>query len=42
VLGAVILLGEHVTLVTIAGGLLILTGVATASTSDRGAAGGVS
>ena len=33
VLGAVALLGEHVTLATIAGALLILAGVATASTA---------
>jgi drug/metabolite transporter (DMT)-like permease len=35
VLGAVALLGEHVTLATIAGGLLILAGVAVASTTQR-------
>ena len=35
VLGAVVLLGEHITTVTIAGGLLILAGVATAGTGRR-------
>lgn len=35
VLGAVIFLGEHVTLVTMAGGLLILAGVAVASRAGR-------
>ena len=34
VLGALIFLGEHVTLATIAGGLLILAGVAAAGTAQ--------
>jgi drug/metabolite transporter (DMT)-like permease len=38
VLGAVVLLGEHVTVLMIAGGLLILAGVAVASTARRPAA----
>jgi Flp pilus assembly protein protease CpaA len=40
VLGAVIFLGEQVTLVTIAGGLLILAGVAAASIRRKPAAPG--